>query len=281
MIRLFGQAPYPDVRTLVWKIGGKGLSQESYIYVNTTNTCETSIVLNSKLTSALSKVRSIVFETAATNRANEKAYLVSALAIGDSYTAKQMLSPFVYQNLKEKAAEIGLGEGFLNQYNIFFVKTKLEASCITCDLSRVVRLEDVLRDTARKLGVPVTELLTIDEFFDLYSHYSKAFWDKSITWLLDHPENVSDALNKKASAYRNEDLAGLKKVISRDGYYGLRYTFPEQDSTRSALLTTRIENKIAATPTLIIIDASEIANDRTSVFAALTTAGYTLTPVLE
>ena len=279
--RLNAQALPANAHTLLWKISGRGLKQESYVFVNTTNTCEKSIALDAKLTTTLTKVKTIVFEAAATNRAKEKTFLAASLAVGDDYTAKQMLSPFVYQNLKEKATEIGLSENFLNQHNLFFVKVKLETACISCDLSGVVRFEDVVRDTARKLGLPVTELLTIDEFFDMYRHYPKAFWDKSISYLLDHPESVTDAINKKAAAYKAGDFAGLKTAVGRDEYYGIRYNFPDQESARSALLTRRIEKQIAATSTLIVLDAGEIANDTTSVFTALTAAGYTLTPVFE
>jgi uncharacterized protein YbaP (TraB family) len=279
--RLCGQSLPANAHTLLWKISGKGLTQESYILINTTNTCETRIDLNGKIATALSKVRSVVFEAAATNRANEKAFLAASLAIDDDYTAKQMLSPFVYLSLKEKAQEIGLNEAFLNQHNLFFVKVKLETACISCDLSGVVRFEDVVRDTARKLGLPVTELLSIDEFFDMYHHYPRAFWDKSISFLLDHPEQVTDAINKKAAAYRGDDLAGLKTAVGRDEYYGIRYKFPDQESSRSALLTTRIKEQITRAPALIVLDVSEVANDPTSVFNILTTEGYTLTPVFQ
>ena len=279
--RLLGQTPSANAHTLLWKLSGKALTQESYILINTTNTCETRVSLNGKIATALSDVKSIVFETAATNRANEKVFLQATQAGGDDYTARQMLSPFIYQNLKEKASEIGLNESFLRQHILFFVKIKLEASCITCDLSKVVRFEDVVRDTARKLRLPVTELLTIDEFFDMYRHYPKAFWDKSISYLLEHPERLTDAINKKAAAYKADDFAGLKTAVAKDEYYGIRYQFPEQESSRAALLSTRIEKQIAATPTLIVLDVSEIANDSTSVFTLLTNDSYILTPVIE
>ena len=279
--RLLGQTLPTEAHTLLWKISGKGLTQESYVLINTTNTCETKVSLDGKISTALSQVKSIVFEAAATNRANEKAFLAATLTDGDDYTAKQILSPFIYQNLKEKAAGIGLKESFLRQHNLFFVKVKLEASCITCDLSRVVRFEDVVRDTARKLGLPVTELLTIDEFFDMYRHYPKAFWDKSISYLLDHPERLTDAINKKAAAYKADDFTGLKAAVGRDEYYGIRYEFPDQESSRATLLTTRIEKQISQTPALVILDVSEIANDSTSVFTRLTNDGYTLTPVMD
>jgi uncharacterized protein YbaP (TraB family) len=277
--RLCGQAEPADAHTLLWKISGKGLTQDSYILISTTNSCETRISLEGKIATVLSKVKSIVFEAAATNRTKEKAFLAASLAIGSDYTAKQMLSPSVYLDLKEKAGEIGLSEAFLDEHNIFFVKVKLETACISCDLSGVVRFEDVVRDTARKLGLPVTELLTMDEFFEMYHHYPKAFWDKSITYLLDHPERVTDAIDKKAAAYKAGDLAGLKSAVAHDEYYGIRYKFPDQESTRCALLTSRIEKQIAQMPALIVLDVSEVANDPTSVFTTLSTDGYILTPV--
>jgi len=278
---LCGQTLPADAHSLLWKIDGKDVPQESYIFINTSNTCETHISLDGKLANVLSKVRSITFEAAATNRSREKDFLAASLSIGSDYTAKQMLSPFVYQRLNEKAREIGLSEGFLNQHNIFFVKVKLETSCITCDLSRVIRLEDVVRDTARKLGLPVTELLGMEEFFEMYHHYPKAFWDKTIAYLLEHPENVTDAINKKAAAYKAGDLAALRSAVARDEYYGIRYKFPEQEASRCALLTSRIEKQITRTPTLIVLDVSEVADDPTSVFTALATDGYTLTPVTQ
>ena len=280
--RLCGQTLPADAHTLLWKISGKGLTQDSYIFINTTNTCEKKIVLDAAVAMTLSKVKAIVFEAAATNRAREKDFLAASLAIGDDYIAKQMLSPFVYMNLKAKAQEIGLSDAWLNQHNLFFVKVKLETACISCDLSGgVVRIEDVVRDTARKLGIPVTELLNIDEFFDMYRHYPRAFWDKSITYLLDHPERVTDAINKKASAYKAGDFTALKSALAHDDYYGIRYKFPDQESSRSVLLSSRIEKQISQTPALIVLDVSEIANDPTSVFKTLTSDGYTLTPVME
>lgn len=279
--RLCGQTVPADAHTLLWKISGKGLTRDSYILVNTTNTCERKIVLEAPVVGALSKVKAIVFEAAVTNRAKEKDFLAASIAIGDDYTAKQLLSPFVYLNLKEKAQEIGISEPWLNQHNLFFVKVKLETSCISCDLSGVIRFEDVVRDTAKKLGIPVTELLNIDEFFDIYHRYPRAFWDKSISYLLDHPERVTDAINRKAAAYKADDFTGLKAAFARDDYYSIRYKFPEQESSRSALLSSRIEKQIVQAPALIVLDVSEIANDPTSVFKALVGDGYSLTPVME
>lgn len=278
---LCGQTLPAEAHTLLWKVSGKGPTQDSYIFINTTNTCEKKISLDGKIAGILPKVKSIVFEAAATNRANEKSFLAASMAIGGDYTAGQMLSPPVYNYLKEKTQEIGLSETFLEQRNIFFVKVKLETACISCDLSGVVRLEDVLRDTARKLGLPVTELLDIEEFFEMYHHYPKAFWDKTITCLLDHPEDVTYTINKKAAAYRAGDLAALKSAVARDEYYGIRYKFPEQEAARCSLLTSRIEKHITALPALIVLDVSEIANTPSSVFTALTSDGYTLTPVTD
>jgi hypothetical protein len=279
--RLCGQTMPADAHSLLWKLSGKGLTQDSYIFVNTTNTCEKKIVLDGQIAMALSKVKAIVFEAAATNRAKEKDFLAASVAIGDDYSAKQMLSPFVYLSLKTKAQEIGISEAWLGQHNLFFVKVKLETACISCDLSGVIRFEDVVRDTARKLGVPVTELLNIDEFFDMYHHYPRAFWDRSIAYLIDHPDRVTDAINKKAAAYKAGDFTALKSAFSRDDYYNIRYQFPGQESSRCALLSSRIEKQINDAPTFIVLDVSEIANEPTSVFKTLTADGYTLTPVME
>src|SRR5579871_863322 len=80
----------PSAQTLLWKISGKGLSQDSYFLITTSNTCEAKVILGDKLKTALGKVKKIVMETGATNRANEEKAQQLILARNDNQTPKSL-----------------------------------------------------------------------------------------------------------------------------------------------------------------------------------------------
>ena len=266
-------------QTLLWKISGKGLTQESYFLITTSNTCEAKVVFSDKLKAALGKVKQIVMESGATNRANESKTQQLILAKNDNQASKNVLSAAVYKQLLQKAEDMGISELYLNQYTTFFISNRLMVQDIECSLPAVDRMEDELREYAKKNSLPVGELLSIEETYALYDVYPNQFWERNISFLLNTPDKVKSSLNIKAGFYKQENWAGLKQIFIRSDFFSIRYAFSSNETSRMLLLFGRIEKVIKDQPSMITLDASEVANDATSIFTLLTNSGYTLTPV--
>lgn len=268
-------------QTLLWKISGHGLAQESYMLITTNNTCEDKVVISNKIRTVLEKVKAVMTETGATNPANnEKAQKLWELK-NDNQSARNVLSPELYGQLKQKAEEMGVDELYLNQYTLFYLNLRLTLLAMDCKLPKSDRIEDEIRDYCKKNNLPMGELLSTEELYALYDDYPKAYWERSISLLLRNPDKVRQNFDVKAAFYKQENFPGLQQVCAKGEYFGIRFAFTTKETTRMLLLFTRTEKAIKDQPVLITMDASEVANDNTSLFALLSNAGYTISPVLN
>lgn len=275
----FGQSATDQ--TLLWKIDGNGLSQASFFLITTSITCEAKVAISDKIGAALRKVKAIRIETGATSKDNGAALQRLFRLHNAGQSASKMLSPGVHAQLAQKAKDMGVDEIYLDQYTLFYIYTRLLGLCADCALHSVDRIEDELRDYGKKNNVPVGELLSTEEAIGLYNGYPGAYWNKTISYLLDNSDKVRGMLNAKAVFYKQENYAGLKEVCDGPAFAGARFAFTANETSRMLLLFTRIEETIKAQPTMMTIDASEVANDPTSIFTLLKDAGYSVTPVFD
>ncbi len=266
---------------LLWKLSNKGVAQDSYILLSTYSTCETKILLNDRIKLVLNSIKQIVFETGASNKANEaKAKKLIALK-SDAQSAKEILTPALYIQLKQKAEDLGLNELYLNEVSLWEITGRLYTMLNPCDVTTPDRIEDVLRYYANKNHVSIKELITIEEQYKIYDKYPNLYMEKSISCLLNKSENVKASIEAKANYYKQENYAGITQTLMNSEFFSIRYSFTDIEMYRMRLLLQRIEDSIKGQPSLILLDTFDIANPKSSIFTLLKDAGYKIEPVIK
>ncbi len=271
-----------DTQTLLWKINGKGLQQESYILLTTTKTCESKIKLNDKVLNILNKVKLIALETGL----NSKAYAGVAEEFNElknnNQSAKKTLSKNTYEKLITVAEDEGVSEIYLNQYKLWYIYMFLMTKTYQCNVPNVEKIDDVIRNYGTKHNIPVKELLSIDETLNtFYDEFPNSYWENIISYIVNDKNRVITDIDAKTGFYKQENIIGLKKLLTSSGLFKPRYVATDVEMFRIRLLMSRVENTIKTQSTLITLDVVDIGNDSTSIFNLLSKSGYTISPVID
>lgn len=271
-----------DVQTLLWRMSGKGLQQESYILLTTTKTCESHIVLNERVINVLNKVKLIAPETGLNSKAYSGAAEKANGLKNDNQSAEKMLSKNTYGKLVTVAEEEGIPEIYLNQYKLWYIYMFLMTKTYQCSVPNVEKIDDVIRTYGSKHNIPVKELLTIDETLSsLYDQYPSSYWESTIGYIVNNKNRVITDVDAKAVFYKQENFTGLKKLLISSGLFKPRYVAVEAETSRIHLIMSRIERVIKNQSTLVTLDLVDIGSDSTSIFNQLTKSGYTISPVTK
>jgi uncharacterized protein len=265
--------------SLLWKISGNGLKADSYILLTTTNLCK-STPLNNKVLAALSNVKYVCYEQGSKDPKNKPKLQALGMVSNDKQSAKNNLSSAVYNGLVDKATEVGLDENSVNMIKpVFLFKTIINNTIMECNSSSTKVFEDYIRDYANKKAIKQGELYGLEEYTKMFDSYDKAFWDKSIGFLLNSSGKMQTDLEAKESFYVQENVSGLKSLFGSNGFLNARYSYTEIETAKMKLSSTRIDALVKNQPTLFLIDVMSVANTKTSLFTFLNKLGYELSPV--
>jgi uncharacterized protein len=265
--------------SLLWKISGNGLKADSYILLTTTNLCKNT-PLNNKVLTALSNVKYVCYEQGSKDPKNKPKLQALGMVSNDKQTAKNNLSDAVYNSLVDRATEAGLDENMVNMIRpVFLLSTITNKTIVECNTSSVKVFEDYIREYANKKAIKQGELYGLDECTKLFDNYDKAFWDKSVSFLLNSSGKMLADIEAKESFYIQENMSGLKSLYSTNGFLNARYSYLEIETSKMKLGSSRIDAIVKNQPTLFLIDINSVANPKTSLFTFLNKLGYELSPV--
>ncbi|MDZ7897171.1 MAG: TraB/GumN family protein [Arcicella sp.] len=263
----------------MWKISGNGLKEDSYILLTTTNLCK-STPLNSKMVAALNSVKYICYEQSSRDPKNKSKLQALGMVNSEKQSAKNNMSSSVYSNLVDIASEAGLDENTVNMIKpVFLFKIIINNSIVDCNTSSTKVYENYVREYANKKAIKQGELFGLEEYTKLFDGYDKAFWDKSIGFLLNNRDKMQTDLEAKEIFYAQENVHGLTSLCITNGYLNARYGYPEIENAKMKLSSTRIDAIVKNQSTLFLIDFMSVANPKSSLFTFLNKLGYELTPV--
>ena len=265
--------------SLLWKISGNGLKSDSYILLTTTNLCK-STPLSNKVNMALNNVKYICYEQSSRDPKNKPKLQALGMVSNERQTAKNNLSTPIYTSLVDIASEAGLDENTVNMIKpVFLFKTIINNTIVDCNTSSTKVYEDYIRDYANKKAVKQGELFGLEEYTKLFDGYDKAFWDKSIGFLLTNGGKMQADLEAKENFYVQENVHGLTSLFIANGFLNARYGYPDTETAKMKLSSTRIDAIVKNQPTLFLIDFMSVANPKSSLFNHLNKLGYELSPV--
>jgi uncharacterized protein len=265
--------------SLLWKISGNGLKEDSYILLTTSNLCK-STPLNGKITSVLNDVKYVCYEQGGKDPKNKSKVQGLVMVSSEQQSIKNNLSKPIYNSLIDKATEAGLDEKMVNMVKPCFLFTSIITKTIMeCNTSVTKGYEDYIRDYVSKKALKYGDLYGFEEYVKLYDGYDKAFWDKTIGFLINNGDKMLKDLEVKENLYSQDNLNGIRVLYNSNAFLNARFLNSELEISRMKLCSSRIDVIVKAQSTLFVLDVGNVVNGKTSLFSFLNKMGYELSPV--
>lgn len=269
-------------QTLLWKISGNGLQEDSYLLL-TSSSCEETIKITGKILKALQSIKTIVLEDNRADKSNTVKFQQSMLAQADTQKIKNILSPNEYQLFVKKLKDKGAQDDAIDQFNAFkasIIDKLLQADANPCETKIPERMEDVLKKYAFKNKIEYKEFYTIENIISEMDAHTKDYWRNSILYTLNNGDQLKEALQTKVAFYHNENIPGLQELYNTNNFFKLAYG-DNVIKDHIYTLTSKIENVIKIQATLIAVNISDAVLNQNSVIGILENKGYSLNPVLN
>ncbi len=271
-------AQEPIANSLLWKISGKGLKNDSYIVLTTPSLCGESSSLMSKMKNVSHEIKAYYTETGINNpkTAGETEKL---LRINDSKsTLNKILSSKTYRIVTEKSSKVQVDEKTLNIYKPIYAYNVL-SKAVYPECNHANYTESLFRAYAEQYSIPVKELLSIQDAVSIINDYGNDYWSNEMEYVLNNEQEIKKMLASKAEFYYEEDIQGIYSLYKTSKFLNSRYEHPDIEKKRTDLIVKGIIGAITKESCVITFDISCVMNQSTSVFRQLESLGYTITPV--
>ncbi|HEX8022304.1 TraB/GumN family protein [Mucilaginibacter sp.] len=276
---LRAQSPAGNDQSLLWKISGNGLKNDSYILLTTSNTCADVAALDKKTLAVLGKVQVVGVESGLLDPANEAKLQKLVTVKNQNESVKKVLSASLYSQLNSEAANVGMNEVRLNSYKPIVICGMTIKVINPCEIKDPKTPETLIRAYAHDKSIKVTELLSLEETFDTFNAYPNSYWEKTLDFLINNSSQASSDLDSKSNFYTHENFRGICAIINKSPLLNLRYSFNDIEAKRINLLDSRIENVIKNQSSILLLDVADVANPGTSIFNSLKKSGYIISPI--
>lgn len=257
--------------SLLWKISGNDLANTSYLYGTIHLICG-DYSLNEKVTNAIDKTSTIYLELDMDNP-NLAAEMQKLSMNKDmqnfqgelSEEEAEKINNFLTTNYGADLSQLGVLKPFIVMSMVLVKKTPCES---------ISGIEQLILEEAKTRSLDVNGLETVA--------YQMALFDKvpvkdQIVWLMDVlGEDYSNELEEMMTAYKNEDLEALEKIINEspgfDNYVDMLL------NQRNINWIPKIEEQIKQGPSFFAVGAGHLPGSQ-GVISLLKEQGYEVTPV--
>lgn len=268
----------PSENALLWRISGKGLKQESYLYGTIHVIPKADFRLSESARAALERSRRVAFEIDMRDMTNLSAQfsLIGKASMRNGMTLRKLLSDDDYQLVKERIAEKGLPvAGSLERVKPLFLSMMLGSDDTEAGANRqaMTSVEMELYRLCKKKRIESAGLETIDyqmSLFDSIPYEAQARMLVEMVRKSDASE--SGELSRMFEMYARQDINSMQKTISDESDQLIQY--------EHLLLTRRnqnwipvIERMMREKPTFFAVGAGHLAGDQ-GVIALLRSRGY-------
>lgn len=273
----------PLQNTLLWKVSGKGLTEDSYIYV-TGKSCDDKLILSNKAKQAANDVKNIVVEYDLYGSKDAGKLAKNNLALSDSQKIKNNLSLNQIAAFETKMKDAGYPAQSIPQLQVYklnmvyFMLNSLTSPCNVQSQGLVYEVE--LRSLSKKLNKTFGVIQTIDEYITEGAGANNLYWKNNISYLLDNEETVKNLLARETGLYKEANLKVLQKLYKENAFYTLFYKTPLQKE-HSVFLSDKIEVGMKQGSGFFTIQLNNILYSDSSVLEILAERGYTITPVTD
>ena len=268
--------------SLLWKISGNGLQQNSYLLF-TSSSCDETIKLSNKVEKVLQTVKVVALEDNRADKSNLGKLQQAVLAQSDTQKIKNVLSATEYQQFVKKIKDEGAPDQAIDQLNnlkVSIILKLLQASASLCEIKTPERIEDVLKKYATKNKIEYKELFSEEEVIRELDDHAKEYWNNNIIYSLNNSDLIKQSLQNRLALYGDENLPALKELYETDNFFELTYN-DIVNKKHIDLLATRIDTLVKEGASLIALNISNATPRNNSIIDILKAKSYLLTPIVE
>ena len=261
--------------SLLWKISGNGLSQESYLYGTFHLLCPDDIQISDKVTKAFEASGQLVLELDMDDPSIMPA-IQQSMVFTDGTTAKDYLNESEYKLVAGFFNDsLGLPFEKLQVIKPFFLSSMTVLHFLGC---QPASFEQGLIKLANEQEIEVKGLETVEEQVSFINNLSMETQKKMLLENLEKYDSSKIMFNKMVDYYMNEQLEQINAISEE-------YMSDDYADMKEEMLIKRNENwiqdireLITHQSTFIAVGAGHLPGEK-GVIDLLRKAGYTVEPV--
>lgn len=260
--------------TLLYKISGKGVKGDSYLYGTIHMMCPDEISLDESIKAAIKSSKQLILELDMDDP--EMMLKMQTLSVNPNMqNVGELISEEDKTLINEKLKSTFNSD--LSQFGIlkpFVLNSMIMTSYLDCP--QAGSYEQTIMSEASEDNKAVIGLETLEDQISIFDAIPAKEQMQWLVKMLNDEEKVKEDLNNMLTYYKTKDLDGLYKMMGE---------YPEYKALEDELLIERnnkwiptIEKNIKKTPSFIAVGAAHLATEN-GVIALLRAKGYTVSPV--
>ncbi len=268
------QALTNNANSLLWKISGNGLEENSYLYGTIHMSCD--VKISTKMIKALDETKQLVLEIKMDDPSLQMKMMQSML-MKDDASIKKLLSEEEYQKVNEFFKEnMGMGITLFDKMKPMLVSATIYPKLFPCKMPS--SYEAKLMEISKAQNEEVFGLETVA---DQMSAFDKIPYQEQANQLVEMAnegiESAKETMDKMSIAYNTENLKMLQDLMQEDESFEGDYA-EDLLYNRNRNWIPIIEEKSKFTPTLFAVGAAHLPGEN-GVIDLLQKRGYTVSPV--
>jgi hypothetical protein len=263
-----------NTKSLLWSVSGKGMKEPSYLFGTIHLICPQDYVWTDAMKQSLNKSKEVCFEMDMDDP-NIMLQIASGMIDHSGKKLKDYFSPADYEKLEKYVKDsLGMSIELFQQMKPVALQTIFSTQSSDC--SNPVSYENNIMETAKTANKEITGLETVSEQLDLFDNLPVDSVIKDIVDLLNGKNTDKGDFKKLTTAYKNQDLPALGKLIKESGA-----TDKDIDGfldVRNEKWIPRMIEKMDKTSVFFAVGAGHLYGDN-GLISLLKKEGYTVTPI--
>ncbi len=263
-----------NTKSLLWSVSGKGMKEPSYLFGTIHLICPQDYVWTDAMKQSLNKSKEVCFEMDMDDP-NIMLQIASGMIDHSGKKLKDYFSPTDYEKLEKYVKDnLGMSIELFQQMKPVALQTIFSTQSSDC--SNPVSYENNIMETAKTANKEITGLETVSEQLDLFDNLPVDSVIKDIVDLLNGKNTDKGDFKKLTTAYKNQDLPALGKLIKESGA-----TDKDIDGfldVRNEKWIPRMIEKMDKTSVFFAVGAGHLYGDN-GLISLLKKEGYTVTPI--
>lgn len=263
----------PTEKSLLWELSGNGIKNPSYLFGTIHLQCKNRLTLSANRQKYLNGANQVYLELDF-DHPNLKQELAKYTQMPRGKNLKQLLGPKKYrraQKFFEKNLNLTLD--YFSTTKPFILAALATPTGLTCPTGS---WEESLSTTAQQKKIPILGLETVKEQFAVFDKLTLKEEVNMLMDVVDHPERNKKDFQSLLSAYNNQDLGKLQKIMESDvSSRNFNRLLLDQRNRKWVPIITRVAR---SKPTFFGFGAGHLVGKQ-GVISLLRKAGYTVKPI--
>lgn len=263
-----------NTKSLLWAISGKGMKEKSYLFGTIHLICPQDYIWTDAMKQSLLKSKEVCFEMDMDDP-NIMMQIAAGMIDQSGKKLKDYFSPADYEKLEKYVKDsLGMNIELFQQMKPVALQTLFSTQSSDC--SNPISYENNIMEAAKTDKKEITGLETVSEQLDLFDNMPVDSVIKDIVDLLNGKNTDKGDFKKLTTAYKNQDLPELGKLIKESGA-------SDKDidgflDVRNEKWIPRMIEKMDKTSVFFAVGAGHLYGDN-GLISLLKKEGYTVTPI--